>query len=308
MRPLAIINQKGGVGKTTTAVNLAAGLARDGLRVLLVDLDPQAHATMHLGIELAPGAASIYDVMCGHVAAAEALCRPAENLAVLPAHIDLVGCEVELADRSERELILRRALAPLDQRFDVLLVDCPPSLGMLTVNALAAVEELLIPLQPHFLALQGLGRLLETVTLVREVLKPGLRVAGIVFCMFEAGTRLAQEVHADVCQFLANASPQDAWYGARVFSTVIRRNVKLAECPSFGKTILDYAPHSHGAADYLALTREVRELLAQPPAAGERAEVGLSATVTPPAGEAAEGVPAASPASPSSAAPETPAT
>jgi chromosome partitioning protein len=258
MRPIAMINQKGGVGKTTTAVNVAAALARDGQRVLLVDLDPQAHATMHLGVELAPGEPCIYDVLVSGVDVADTLHEVSANLTLLPAQIDLVGAELELAPRPERELILRQALQPLRDRFDMLIVDCPPSLGTLTINALAAVEEVVIPLQAHFLALQGLGRLLETVTLVREILNPPLRVVGVALCMYEKGTRLAQEVNADVRRFMANASPDDAWHGARVFDATIRRNVKLAECPSFGQTIFDYAPSSHGAEDYSALARALR--------------------------------------------------
>jgi chromosome partitioning protein len=267
MRRIAMINQKGGVGKTTTAVNVAAALARDGQRVLLLDFDPQAHATMHLGIELAAAEPSIYDVLVGGVDAGDTLREISENLAVIPAHIDLVAAELELASRPERELILRRALQPLGDRFDILIIDCPPSLGTLTINALAATEEVIIPLQPHFLALQGLGRLLETVTLVRDVLNPPLRIAGVVLCMYEKGTRLAQEVGADVCRFLTGASREDAWYGARVLDTAIRRNVKLAECPSFGQTILEYAPSSHGAEDYRALAREL--LAMTPVGAGE---------------------------------------
>lgn len=257
MRRIAMINQKGGVGKTTTAVNVAAGLARQGLRVLLLDLDPQSHATMHVGVEPGPDKPSIYDVLISGSSVAESLCDVSENLTVIPSHIDLVGAEVELAGRAERELILRAALQPLRERFDILIMDCPPSLGVLTVNALAAVEEIIIPLQPHFLALQGLGMLLETVTLVRGVLNPPLRIAGIVLCLYDRGTRLAQEVATDVRQFIASASPEDAWHGARVFETTIRRNVKLAECPSFGRTIFDYAPSSHGAEDYATLVREM---------------------------------------------------
>ena len=257
MRRIAMINQKGGVGKTTTAVNAAAGLAQRGSRVLLIDLDPQSHATLHLNIQLEAGKPSAYDVLVNGTAPTAALCDVRENLAVLPAHLDLVGAEVELAARSERELVLRQALQSFDHRFDILIIDCPPSLGLLTVNALAAVEEVVIPLQPHFLALQGLGMLLETVTLVRGVLNPALRIAGIVLCMYERGTRLAQEVAADVRAFIARAVPDDAWHGARIFEATIRRNIKLAECPSFGQTIFDYAPASHGAEDYIALVEEL---------------------------------------------------
>ena len=257
MRSIAVINQKGGVGKTTTAVNVAAALAREGQRVLLVDLDPQAHATLHLGVETGPGEPNMFDVLTRGVALADTARTVSERLVAVPAHIDLVGAELELADRDERESVLAQAWQPYRAGFDFALVDCAPSLGLLTINALAAVEEVLIPLQPHFLALQGLGRLLETVALVRERLNPPLRVSGIVLCMYEAGTRLAQEVRDDVVRFFAAAEPSAAWFGARVFDTTIRRNIKLAECPSFGRTIFDYAPSSHGAEDYLALAREL---------------------------------------------------
>jgi len=257
MRSLAIINQKGGVGKTTTAVNVAAAMACDGQRVLLLDLDPQSHTTMHLGIELDADEASLYDVLIRGVPLGEAARSVNEHLAVIPAHIDLVGAEVELANRENRETVLADALQPYRPGFDTCIIDCPPSLGLLTINALASVHEIIIPLQPHFLALQGLGRLLETVTLVRQALNPALRVSGIVLCMYERTTRLAQEVRDDVVRFLRDADHEDAWYGARVYDTMIRRNIKLAECPSFGQTIFDYAPSSHGAEDYLALAKEI---------------------------------------------------
>ena len=257
MRSIAIINQKGGVGKTTSAVNVAAALARDGHRVLLLDLDPQSHATLHVGIELGPEDPSIYDVLIHGVALATTAHSIGPRLVVVPADIDLVGADIELAERVERESVLARALQPYQSGFDFCIVDCAPSLGLLTVNALAAVTELIIPLQPHFLALQGLGRLLDTVTLVRASLNPALRVSGVVLCMYEKGTRLAQEVRDDVARFIAEADPTAAWHGARVFTTVVRRNIKLAECPSFGRTIFDYAAGSHGAEDYLALAREI---------------------------------------------------
>ncbi len=286
MRVIAIINQKGGVGKTTTAVNVAAALARDGQHVLLVDLDPQAHASIHFGIEIGAEEISAYDVLTRDMALADAARRVTERFVLVPSHIDLVGAELELAERPQRETVLARKLAAYQDGFDVCLIDCAPSLGLLTVNALAAAEEIIIPLQPHFLALHGLGRLLQTVTLVRQALNPRLRVSGVVLCMHERGTKLAQEVQDDVAQFLARAAPGEAWFGARVFATTIRRNIKLAECPSFGQTVFDYAPSSHGAEDYAALAREILALAA-PAAAPQDTSTDLSTSAVVPAADAA---------------------
>jgi chromosome partitioning protein len=260
MRSIAVINQKGGAGKTTTAVNLSDALARNGRRVLLIDLDPQSHASLHLGVQLEEGDVGVYDVLVGDAPAAEAMRSIGERLALLPASIDLVGAELELRQRPNWQRVLHDVLQPYREAFDFCLIDCPPSLGQLTIGALVAAEEVIIPLQPHFLALQGLGRLLETIALVRQDLNPGLRVAGVALCMFEKGTRLAHEVLEDVQRFLAATEPGTAWHGARVFDARIRRNIKLAECPSYGQTIFAYAPGSNGADDHQALALELLAL------------------------------------------------
>ncbi len=258
MRKIAIINQKGGVGKTTTAVNLGAALASAGQRVSLVDLDPQAHATLHLGISPGRDEKSIYHVLTSDdTSVADVRCQARENLWTVSSHIDLAAAEVELAGVVGRELILRDKLAEDAQAFDYLLVDCPPSLGVLTINALAAVDEVFIPLQPHFLALHGLSKLLSTISLVAKRLNPRLKITGIVLCMYESGTRLAAEVSRDLEEFFAQDDWQSPWREARPFRTRIRRNIRLAEAPSFGQTIFDYAPESNGAEDYHALTVEV---------------------------------------------------
>jgi chromosome partitioning protein len=258
MRKIAIINQKGGVGKTTTAVNLSAALASTGQRVCLLDLDPQAHATLHFGVPLHEQPASIYDVLTGNQALSAARRQVDENLWLVGSDIDLAAAEMELADASGRESILRDRLEQDAERFDFLLIDCPPSLGVLTINALTAVDEVFIPLQPHFLALHGLSQLLETIRVVAERFNPALRLGGVVLCLYEAGTRLAVEVAQDVDEFLsrsqAEASP---WSQAITFQTRIRRNIRLAEAPSFGQSILRYAPTSHGAVDYRQFAAEV---------------------------------------------------
>jgi len=259
MRSIAILNQKGGVGKTTTAVNLSAALAAAGKRVTIVDLDPQAHATLHLGVEPGRDDRSIYDVLTDDASLADVRRPIEENLWLVGSHIDLAAVELELAGVVGREVILRDKLAEdAAAQDDYLIIDCPPSLGILTINALSAVDEVFIPLQPHFLALHGLSKLLETIDLVARRLNPRLRLGGGILCMFDAATRLAAEVTRDVEAFLHETSGQRTpWSGAQVFQTRIRRNIRLAEAPSFGQSIFRYAADSNGSDDYRALADEV---------------------------------------------------
>lgn len=258
MRRIAIINQKGGVGKTTTAVNLAAALAECGQRVCVLDLDPQAHATTHLGIEPDGKAPSMYDVLVNNRPLAEVRRKVEDNLWVAGSDINLAAAEVELAGVVGREVILRDLLLQDEGAFDYVFMDCAPSLGVLTLNALSAANEVFIPLQPHFLALHGMGKLLETTALVAKRINPALKVTSIVLSLYESSTRLAQEVVEDLQDYLDKSRGTNApWAKARIFATRIRRNIKLAECPSFGQSIFAYAPHCHGAEDYAALAREV---------------------------------------------------
>lgn len=260
MRAIAIINQKGGVGKTTTAVNLSAALAATGQRVCLIDLDPQAHATLHLGIPFDDDYRSVYEVLTSNASLAEVWRQSANNLWVVGSHIDLAAAEVELAGVPGRELILRDKLEEIEDQFDYVLIDCPPSLGVLTLNALSTVDEVLLPLQPHFLALHGLSKLLQTIDLVARRLNPKLRLSGVVYCMYESGTRLAAEVTSDVDDFFREArQPNTPWAEAHTFQTKIRRNIRLAEAPSFGQSIFNYAPDSNGAEDYQNLAQELHK-------------------------------------------------
>ena len=259
MRSIAIMNQKGGVGKTTTAVNLAAALSNSGQRVCLIDLDPQAHASLHLGLSPSPSQTTVYDVLTADATLAEVRCQINENLWIVPAELDLAAAEMELVTEHGREVIMRdRMASDHSSAFDYLIIDCPPSLGVLTLNALTAVDEVLLPLQPHFLALHGLSKLLGTIEIVANRWNDGLRLNGVVLCMYESATRLAAEVGADVAEFFATRDKQHpAWDRARVMETRIRRNIRLAEAPSYGQSIFDYAPHSHGAEDYECLAREI---------------------------------------------------
>jgi chromosome partitioning protein len=258
------------VGKTTTAVNLSAALARAGQRVGLIDIDPQAHASLHLGLDPRAKTPTVYDLLTSETRIDE-LWQPAEeNLLVAASHIDLAAAEVETAGVVGRELILRDKLAEAADQFDFVLIDCPPSLGVLTINALAAVDEVFLPLQPHFLALHGLSKLIQTIGLVSSRLNERLQLAGVVLCMYESGTRLAAEVAGDVEQFFRETRQgggKSSGRSVRLFETRIRRNIRLAEAPSHGESIFKYAPSSPGAEDYGALGGEVlayyagRELL-----------------------------------------------
>jgi chromosome partitioning protein len=264
MRSIAVMNQKGGVGKTTSAVNLSAALAAAGQRVCLIDLDPQAHASLHVGVSLRDGESSIYEVLTGNVSFAEVRRQIDERLWLVPAHLDLAASEVELAGEVGREVILRDKLASDPDKFDYIVVDCPPSLGVLTINALTMVQEVFLPLQPHFLALHGLSKLLKTIEVVSQRLNRQLSLSGVLLCMFDSGTRLANEVTSDIGDyFQRERTPGCFWEHAQIFHTRIRRNIRLAEAPSFGQSILQYAPQSHGAEDYRQLANEVLAMTAE---------------------------------------------
>jgi chromosome partitioning protein len=258
MRRIAVLNQKGGVGKTTTAVNLSAALAMAGLKTLVLDLDPQAHATLHLGLLPGRSGPSLYEVLTDGLPLASVRRDVGPNLSICGSHIDLAGAELELLGTVGREVILRDQLAADGEPYDFVLMDCPPSLSVLTLNALCAANEVLIPLQAHFLALHGLSKLLETVNLVSKRVNRELKVGGIVLCSYDAGTRHGGEVIEDLEAFFVGRRNADApWADAKVFKTRIRRNIRLAECPSFGQSIFQYAPTSRGAEDYASLAAEL---------------------------------------------------
>ncbi|MGA5462522.1 ParA family protein [Mycobacterium sp. NPDC050041] len=251
-RVFTIANQKGGVGKTTTAVNVAAALSLQGLKTLVIDLDPQGNASTALGIEHRPGTPSSYEVLIGEIPVAEALQRSPHNerLFCIPATIDLAGAEIELVSMVAREGRLRTALAELKQfDFDYVFIDCPPSLGLLTINALVAAPEVLIPIQCEYYALEGVGQLLRNIEMVKSHLNPELDVTTVILTMYDGRTKLADQVAADV----------RAHFGGKVLRTVIPRSVKVSEAPGYGMTILDYDPGSRGALSYLDASRELAE-------------------------------------------------
>jgi chromosome partitioning protein len=248
-RIIAIANQKGGVGKTTTAINLGACLAVAEKRTLIIDTDPQGNATSGLGIDKDEVEKSIYDVLIEGASVEDVIVREVHfpYLDVVPATRDLVGAEVELVNRKSRETILRKALDSVRDRYDFVLIDCPPSLGLLTLNTLAASDSVLIPIQCEFYALEGLSQLLNTVTIVQKNLNPALQIEGVLLTMFDGRLNLSRQV----------ADEAKEYFGPKVYRTTIPRNVRIAEAPSFGKPIVLYDILSVGAKSYLALAKEV---------------------------------------------------
>lgn len=248
MKILAIANQKGGVGKTTTAVNLAASLAALGQRVLLADLDPQGNATMGAGIEKRSALPTVYQILLNQVTVREAKMRSEPgHFDVIPANRELAGAEIELVDLAQRDLRLKVALAQVADDYDFVLLDCPPTLNLLTVNAFAAAEAVLIPMQCEYYALEGLTDLVATIKKVKQRLNPGIQIEGLLRVMFDPRSTLAQQVSAQLKQH----------FGAKVYDTVIPRNVRLAEAPSHGKPVLAYDPHCRGSKAYLELAEEI---------------------------------------------------
>lgn len=247
-RRITVANQKGGVGKTTSSVNLAAGLALHGLKVLVVDLDPQGNASTALGAEHHSGVLSSYEMLIGECTAAEAMQTSTfnDNLFCIPATIDLAGSEIELVSMVRREYRLSDALSTLDG-FDYIIIDCPPSLGLLTINAMTAVDEVIIPIQAEYYALEGVGQLLNNITMIRQHLNPNLHISAILLTMYDARTKLAEQVATEVREH----------FGEVVLNNMIPRSVKVSEAPGFGQTVLQYDPGSRGALAYLDAAKEL---------------------------------------------------
>lgn len=250
-RVIAVANQKGGVGKTTSAVNIAAALAQDGATVALVDLDPQGNASTALGLDATHRTPGTYEVLLGEATLDEVLvpCADVERMLCSPSAVDLAGAEVELVNEQQRERRLHDALQRLTATVDYVIIDCPPSLGLLTVNGLTAAQEVLIPIQCEYYALEGLGQLMRNVELVRKHLNPTLYVSSILLTMYDPRTRLAEQVVQEV----------RAHFGATVLSTAIPRSVRVAEAPSYGRTVVTYDPASRGALSYMDAAREIAE-------------------------------------------------
>lgn len=247
-RVIAVANQKGGVGKTTTAINLAASLAASEFRILLIDMDPQGNCTTGLGIEKRPGMATTYETLMGRIPLAEALTETEfDGLLLSPADQNLVAANLELVDQPNRESQLRQALAPYRDQYDYTIIDCPPALDLLTLNSLVAADTVLVPIQCEFFALEGISQLLDTVDRLRGSFQPGLRIEGILLTMYDDRTNLTRQVASDLKEFFAD----------QVFETVIPRSVRLAEAPSYGKPIISYDPRSRGAESYIKLAKEI---------------------------------------------------
>ncbi|MBQ6036444.1 MAG: ParA family protein [Lachnospiraceae bacterium] len=246
-RIIAIANQKGGVGKTTTAVNLSAALAENGKKVLLIDMDPQGNATSGLGVDKNTNH-TVYDLLVSNTTVKTCIRENViQNLDLVPSTVDLAGAEIEMLDINRHEFILKKKVAGIVEQYDYLIIDCPPSLNLLTVNALTTADSVLVPIQCEFYAMEGLSQLLHTVRLVQKKLNPGLKMEGVVFTMYDARTNLSQQVVDSVKQYL-----QD-----KVYDTIIPRNVRLAEAPSHGMSILEYDSRSAGAEAYRMLAKEV---------------------------------------------------
>jgi chromosome partitioning protein len=294
-RIAALLNQKGGVGKTTSTVNIGAAIAELGRRVCLIDLDPQGHLSLYLGIDGSTVGRTAYDILVDpDVPIEDAIVRARPNLDCLPSTVDLAAAETELANHPARHRILMDRFAPMLDRYDYVLIDCPPSLGLLTLNALAMAREVIVPMQAQFLAMQGLSKLLETVSIVSRGVNPALRVSGVILCMHETQTAHGKEVVNELDGFFeaARGSGQP-WDGAQVFRPAIRRNVKLAESPSFGQTIFDYAPWCPGALDYRTLAERFVRDWERSNGAQALAEVKPQGTVERPDSDASDAADAA---------------